>query len=265
MIVFYHMIKTAGMTFSYILRNNFAYNHVSVIPIYQKLDSLGNEVFTAEDLSVYKKLNPCIRAISSHYLKPHSFESIDGNFGLTFLRDPVKRFLSSYHHATREGYIKMSLMERMENPDEQNYQTKFIAGEENLEKAKLILQKKIDFVGLVEEYDLSLLVIRSMLENKLNIYYEKRNVGKKYKEEIPPETLRKIQESNQLDIELVRFARENIFKNQVDKYLSDPEKELRDFQEKNKQQKFSPVRINLYRFAHHLYFKQSARVLRLLV
>ena len=45
-----------------------------------------------------------------------------------------------------------------------NYQTKFISGEENLEKAKNILKNNYNFVGLVEEFDTSLLLMKNLLD-----------------------------------------------------------------------------------------------------
>jgi len=57
MIVFFHMIKTAGMTFSYILRNNYGQNYALVEPVCGTTNNFGQVIFTDRDLLYYLNLN----------------------------------------------------------------------------------------------------------------------------------------------------------------------------------------------------------------
>ncbi len=259
MIIFYHMIKTAGMTFSYILRNNFGVNYSLVNPIKKNIDKYGEMIFTNDDLKIYLKLNPRLIAISGHYIRPYSLKKISGNdIAITFVRDPINRFLSGYNFGIEKGNFNVSLEEWINNPQQKNYQTKFIAGEENLEKAKNICKNIINFVGISEKFDISLLLLKNIYLENLNVYYQKKNVTNKKLikiEDLSEKTLRKIKYINELDLELYHFINEEIFKNYLKNYSGDLRSDLLEFHRENENYNFNIFKINSYRIAHYFYYK----------
>jgi hypothetical protein len=81
----------------------------------------------------------------------------------TFLRSPKERYLSHYlYDRARTNDFSYSRWKSMKTKsilewegiqDYRNYQTRFIAGEECLQKAIEILEQKMVWVGITEEFD----------------------------------------------------------------------------------------------------------------
>ncbi|MDB4483526.1 hypothetical protein N9061_00120 [bacterium] len=75
----------------------------------------------------------------------------------TFLRSPTKRFISHYIHQQTNGrHEKMDINVWASRLNRANFQVKWLAGEEDLEAAKQILNEKFSFVGFVENFDTDL-------------------------------------------------------------------------------------------------------------
>ena len=122
MIVFCHMVKTAGTTINYIFRNNFGINYVNVYTITGKKDFLGRELCTKDDLSYFLKRNKLIKCISGHSVRPYSdlgYNKYDLKY-ITFLRDPVTRYLSHYNHHKVHQKKSKCLKEWLEEKNENN-------------------------------------------------------------------------------------------------------------------------------------------------
>jgi len=256
------MIKTAGTTLHYIFRNSFGYNYVEI----------NKKNFSPIDLKLLLKINRHIKAIGGHSLR------FDGNLDyvcsnikyITFLRDPIDRFLSHYNHGKFYGHHSMSLEERVKVASESNYQTKFILGKKepgerdfkgrikDVEKAKEILSKDYAFVGIVEQFDESLILMKKQLSlNSLNIRYEKKNVlsykGVK-KDDLSYFLINKIREVNRLDYELYNFAKGELFEPQKIKYGNSFRKDLKNFRNYNKDYKFNKSQIFKFRLAKYLLY-----------
>ena len=107
-----------------------------------------------------------------------------------------------------------------------NFQTKKIAGSANLNTAKKILAEDIFLVGVVEEFDNFLMVLKKKLTPEpFDIMYEQKNVAKSnvikniiYKE--IEEYGDKIVNNNHLDVQLYEFVRNVLFKEEKDHYLN---------------------------------------------
>jgi hypothetical protein len=102
--------------------------------------------------------------------------------------------------------------------DIQNVQTRMIAGlpydhppntytQEDLQTAMHNLKEYFAVVGLVERFDESLLLLKSVL-GWGNIYYNRQNKTPRRpsQDDIPPETMALIEKENVLDIQLYEFA-----------------------------------------------------------
>jgi Galactose-3-O-sulfotransferase len=264
MICFCHMIKTAGTTMHYIFRNNYGFNYVEI----------RKPNFCASDLKSILKINGNIKAIGGHSLRSTvNLESVCPQIRfITFLRDPVNRYLSHYNHAIRNNFHQMSLEEHCEVLGETNYQTKFITGSMNLtersyfaakkdlRQAMKILSEQFAFVGLVEEFDESLLLLkRSMELQDFDIRYKKENVAKTTyitRDMISPTTLQRIKELNQLDCELYEFVRDELFEPQKDKYGSKIYKDLNHLRIANKKFKFRRGKILNFRIGKYLVYRK---------
>jgi hypothetical protein len=89
----YHIFKNAGTTFDWILRRNFGDSFAEIHEAGEKGTLLS------EDIINYVVAHPRIAALSSHHFRlprprDFRFQFID----ICFLRDPLDRFWSMYHH-----------------------------------------------------------------------------------------------------------------------------------------------------------------------
>jgi hypothetical protein len=149
---------------------------------------------------------------------------------ITFLRRPVERVLSFYYYArsTPDHYLYSQLVsERLDlktalarelTPELCNGQTRQLAGDEWEDPERVVTRAALEraqanlthfrVVGLLEEFDASLLLLRRAFRWHWP-YYVKENVTKEKSDEtfLDAETRRLIEEANRLDIELYEYAR----------------------------------------------------------
>ena len=206
-LAFSHIPKTAGTTLNYILKRHFAHRHLLVE--YRK----PPPVYTSKDLDFDLKINPAIRSIAGHTLKPYVDFGRDLTW-FTFLRNPVDRFLSHYQHQYRSvEKFRIPLRDWMRTYERQNWMTRMIAGTEDVEAAKQILAN-FAFVGLMERFDESLLLLKHLAIPDLDIAYKPKNVSARMATSFD-DHLSEVIEQNSLDIELYEYA-ENRLQSQLD-------------------------------------------------
>lgn len=265
---FCHMIKTAGTTLHYIFRNNFGFNYVEI----------NKKNFAPVDLKKLLRINKNIRAIGGHSLRSVAkLDSVCPDLKyITFFRDPIDRFLSHYNHGRNSNYHQMSLEERINIPGEANYQTKFIIGAKDieereviiglneLENAKRILVKDFIFVGLLEEFDGSLILMKEILNfPNFDICYERMNVARKKfftRDKVSNHLLNKLREANKIDFELYRFVKNELFEKYKYKYGSDFIEALNNFKLSNKNYSFKKSQILMYRLGKYLIYYPMLRL-----
>lgn len=152
---------------------------------------------------------------------------IPGNFLFTFLRPPISRVISHYYFLKEQPSVKHyaylnepgttieSFYALKDKPDIDNCLVRYLSGdhevpfgeigEEHLQRALHNLEHTIDFFGLQEFYDESLIMLAGKLGWPLPVY-RKKNITKK-KEEVSPETLEFLKRANQWDIRFYDAAR----------------------------------------------------------
>ena len=138
-----HIEKAAGTSFHHSLRQN--------IPFYL---TLNNHLFWAKhngqfSSDMFKKLMkrlPFINSLGGHTLRSYfNYENYveDKNIKyITFLRDPIYRYVSQYNYGRIKMNAKYNLETFLEMENYKNFQTKKIAGTDNIELAKDILDTK---------------------------------------------------------------------------------------------------------------------------
>ena len=175
----------------------------------------------------------------------------------TILRDPVERVVSHYYFlrhsssslsAQRSDLSDLTLQSFIEHQttrEARNLQTRLISGvvnqkatkindEEILARAKKNLQESFDVVGLAEHFDETLLLLKNAFRWR-QVFYVKLNVirSRPQQNEILPATRQLIQEHNQLDLELYRYAR-MLFAEQLQRQDAIFTQQLRSFQTYNR-------------------------------
>ncbi len=228
-LVFAHIPKTAGTSLTHLLRINFGTDLMSAA---HRLGTY-NSVYQSRDLNRDIRLYKNCRCITGHCVKPYiDFGSMEDHLvWFTFLRNPVKRYISHYIHQQESNVdkFKMSLKDWANTYNRRNWMVRMLAGEENLEKAKKILSEKIQFMGLTEKFDKSLEMMPSLLNlNMFDINYGKPKMSVKNQElkDHIFDNLSSYEEiinrDNELDKALYEFAINNIWEKQLEVYSQIP-------------------------------------------
>jgi hypothetical protein len=166
---FVHIDKTGGRTVRAVLRRSFGAGHCDIRTPYGRRvgDSLDRSVYvTAADLRRVRWIYRDLRSIGGHNVRPCSdlHEACPEIRYLTFLRDPVGRYLSHFKNRSAT-YDRADFEQWAAREPLHNYQTRMLAGEPNLARALDILSSRIGFVGISESFDESLLLLGQWVDD----------------------------------------------------------------------------------------------------
>ncbi len=215
MIGFVHIEKTAGSTVKFILRNSLGIHHCDVRP----LGRAGP--FSEADLRFAKRLFPGLRSIAGHRLIRPSAHVSSRVAYFTFVREPLERFASLYQFRRqdpgRRGWRhapRPTLEEFLSDQGLWNGQVRQLAGSEDLQQAVAELERYF-FVGLTEQFDESLSVLRALCPYRLDLRYRRENVAPdnsiKRRLLADRSTREAILQANRLDIALYHHVRSTLF------------------------------------------------------
>ena len=208
MLFFLHIPKTAGTTFQFMLENSLGLTHCH-------LGHLGYKVADQRDFDFARKCFPWMRSIAGHNLcDPMRFVA-PNPFYITFLREPIARSFSEYQDNATRGNSKLTFEAMLRADDAMtNIQVKRVAGKADLDRAKMNLEK-FSFVGLTENFDLSLHMLEKICPVKLNYGYKRKVTARdnsiRKALESDSRMVDMAREHNRLDIELYDFAVKEIF------------------------------------------------------
>lgn len=215
MLIFLHIPKTAGTTFRFILENHFGVhcchtNHIR-----------GNH-FDQKQFELAKKVFPGLQCLTGHSLIAPYELKVSNPFFATILRDPVDRVISHYQANFLRGKATGNFEEDFRNnPYLQDFQVRKITGGDDLPRAKQFLDVDCEFVGLTENFDLSLAIFQRLYPEMIDVNYYRKNVAKTndLKEELKSDRriIKLIERHNQLDIQLYDYARNEIFPRMCEK------------------------------------------------
>jgi hypothetical protein len=173
-LAFIHVQRTGGTTVKWMLRSSFGMRHCDV----ESWRSVDTPV-SASDLIRLHRFYPVLKSIAGHQVVPHSdLTAICPRIQyFIFLRDPVKR-LASYHQLNVQIRPRTHILEDwLRQDDIRDGQTRQITGTVDVDSAIRMIHDKGIFVGLTECFDESLLLLKSLLVNDLNIAYVRKNVA----------------------------------------------------------------------------------------
>jgi hypothetical protein len=222
-LIFLHIPKAGGSTISKILEQQ--YSRAETLT----LDDRERQIAQLKALPAAQRGQ--YRLIQGHlFFGLHRFIPRASTY-ITFLRRPVERVLSFYYYArsTPDHYLYplvtagrldlKTLLAREVTLELRNEQTRLLAGDEwedpqrivtraALELAKANLRTHFRVVGLLEEFDASLLLLRRAFDWHLP-FYVKENVTKEKPDNtsLDAETHRLVEDANSLDLELYEYAR----------------------------------------------------------
>lgn len=250
-----HIMKTAGQTICDILRQSFPGQHC---------DLQGGHVATAADLRLAERFYPRLKSIASHCVVPAGDLVAVGDWFrfFTFLRDPVRRCASHYQFVCRRTKSPANFDTWLEK--NANYQTRFLAREANADRAIEVLDRRVGFVGLVERFNESLVLLRRWSqEPALDIHYRSRNMAKdnRIKQQLlaDPKIVARIREHNAEDYKLYRYACQVVYPRQVGQYGPLLEADLAELESSLPAARKASIARTLASAKRNLFYKPVAR------
>ncbi|MEM9057184.1 MAG: hypothetical protein AAGD86_06890 [Pseudomonadota bacterium] len=160
-LAFVHIEKAAGTSLIHILRRNFFLRYLDVRP----LSTTEPELFTARDMRRSLKVNPLLRCIAGHAVKP--WGDLEREFPqvryITLLRDPVARYVSQYKYWTRVLRKDWSFGRFLDHEKSYNFQTRKLVGSDDADAAFEMLATRFLAVGIVERFDEFLMLLGAAL------------------------------------------------------------------------------------------------------
>ena len=168
MFLFTHIEKCAGTSFNEILSLTYPrYIHIT------KNKYGGNEKRNdLTDVQFKKILRFYPSGIGGHSVRPY-LEFLPKAKRITFLREPIARYISQYNHLKDTGWVH-SIDEFFKNEFYYDFITKKIAGENDYKNAELLLAY-FHFIGNTNEYNKSLNYLQDVLNIKLIGKSEQKN------------------------------------------------------------------------------------------
>lgn len=279
MIAFIHTYKTAGTTFSTILRRHYGRHHFD-------RHTFRERILTAEHLKVIGRFHPGLKSIGGHTVK--AFSNLPES-GLpfrfyTFIRDPVPRSISHItwflrwkaHDGIFFDDFDQVLHDWSAAPENRNRQCQHISSDGTFTSAKKMIEAHHMFIMRVEKFDASLLLFRDWAgEPDMDLRYQPLNTAsdkgeRLIKKQTPylerirafrkkisstPEHLACLKEANQEDQALVDWVDAEIWPAQVRAYPGDLQAEVAALQALNQNDPVPPLRQPLSDLYRHLVFK----------
>jgi hypothetical protein len=256
MYAFVHIERTAGSTLNAILRRSFGTGHCDIrLPLASRRGDrpqhqLDRRVLVdAEVLRRVRRVYRHLKGIAGHNVKPYgdlSGSSPEIRF-FTFLRDPAARLRSHFLNARLADHGPRDFDRWIAATWVHNWQTKMLAGEPNAQKAIELLSTRVEFVGLTERFDESVLMLGQWLQEpgfrpeyrRLNQLRDKRPPHEiarlqrdtRYLDADPART--RIQEAIAEDQKVYEFVAATIFPRQLAAYNGKLESDLHRLQQRN--------------------------------
>ena len=216
MLVFIHGSKTGGTTVTYCMRSTYGVQHCQVEPWGAKWTG---PPFTTDDLKRLRKIYPNLKSIAGHRVRGYvDLEENGTQFKyFSFMRDPLKRHASYFQFKVQEKGMKDLVFEKwiVEREWPRNRQTKMLAGVDDVDEAIRKIKEKNIFVGLTDRFDESMVLLKALVANDLDISYKRVNVARSHslaKDLLSNDRTRQMLiEANQSDLALYDYVQNELY------------------------------------------------------
>jgi hypothetical protein len=258
MLVFIHINKTGGRTVRYILRSSFGLQHCEVEPWHARWTG---PPFTSSDLPPLRKLYPRLESIAGHRVR--GFIDLHENGTefryFTLMREPLEACASRFQYNVQyRGKRDLVFEEWIQRDWPRNHQTKMIAGAADAKEAIRIIQTKPIFVGLTGRFDESMVLLKALEANDLNIAYSRVNVARDNALStnlLSNESTRQmLVDANESDLALYDYVRNVTYPAQQREYGSSLKNDVADYQAAASN-RFNSRNITLSRVKQYMLYK----------
>ena len=259
MLAFIHINKTGGRTARYILRSSFGLSHCEVQPWHARW---AGRPFSTYDLQRLRRFYPNLKSIAGHRVTGYADLQEEGRElkYFTLIRDPLKSCASRFQYQVNVSKKHKNLVfeEWIQQEWVRNYQTKWIAAVDDAAEAIRIIHDKNIFVGLTERYDESMLLLKALVANDLNISYRRVNVARDntIKERLlsTESTRQMLVEAQQVDLELYDYVSQELFPSYQREYGPLLEADIADYQQ-TRENNFNYWKLTLSRLKQYMFYK----------
>jgi hypothetical protein len=228
MLAFVHINKTGGTTLKHILRQSFGAAHCDMRlwpkEPRERIKYPPRRLITPADLRRTRMIYPRLRSISGHPVAPFGdlAEAHSEIRFWTFLREPLARAVSHYIQIAVRGGVESTFDEYLHS-EQNNWHCRKLCGVPCADEAIRIVRQRLCFVGLLEHFDESLVMLRHFgREPKMDLRYQIRNTtcdpSLKRKLLEDPSTRKMLAAANREDLQLYEFVRSEIYLRQVKQY-----------------------------------------------
>lgn len=178
MLAFIHIEKTAGATIDHILRSSYGIRHCEVRPLGKQKDVF--KPFSPADLRLTVRLHPAgLRSIAGHSVTPYmGLEQVRPLRYFTFLREPLKQCASYYQYLVDRHGKRMDFGRWIAQDWPRNMQCRRLAGVADADAAIQVIAEKEILVGLVEQFDDSLILLKALQAPNLNLCFTRPAISR---------------------------------------------------------------------------------------
>jgi hypothetical protein len=233
----------------------------------------SSKIFCGKDLNRILRINPFIRCISGHTIRALSDlkRIVPGIKFITIVRKPVERYISHYLYLKYWFKNSHSFEEFLRNETYSDLQTKMVAIENNVDRAKTVLEDYFWLVGTTENFNEFLMLLQKEFDinisylkyKKQNTSLQKNTKSKSDFEEIYSKYLEDIKERNKNDIELYEYTQNEICLRQRANYGSYFKEDFKNFESSLNQGKPKMTRSYIDYIIRKTYYDPIFGVIRL--
>ena len=221
-LIFVHLPKSGGTTLSSVLRKKYKESEIFLVSGSQEKNKLCQ-------LPLEKRAG--IKYLDGHNVFGiHEYLPTPSHY-ITLLRNPIDRVVSHYYYVLRRPNHYLHQIVVNNNMDIEEYVASGISKESNngqvrlitttdcsfgncsqemLQQAKENLSQYFSAIGILEDFDKFLLLLKKKLNWKGYSFYSKKNVTSKRPslKSLSSSTIKTIEKYNQLDMEMYAFVKQ---------------------------------------------------------
>lgn len=183
-LVFLHVAKTGGRTVDTVLRGTYGAGYVLAEPLREPrpVGTGGREfllpTYDADDYRWLRRRIPWLRAIGGHTLTLWSnVHEVEPVRYLAFLREPLARAASHYQFHVNTTPAPLDWERWCAWPEHHEHQVRFFDRDGSPDAAIAAIERHGVFVGLLERFEESLLLLRQHLAPELRCAYRRTNTA----------------------------------------------------------------------------------------
>lgn len=215
-LAFIHVAKTGGRTVETMLRSTYGARYVHAEQWIPQDPEQTIQKYRESDFRRLKRLCPFMKAVGGHSVTLWSeIDKVQPVRWFAFMRDPLKRAASHYQFHQRNTPKPKSWEEWLSWDVPRNHQLRaFYPGDDPVEAIAMIKEKRV-FIGLLENFDESLVMLKKLVAPELHLGYQRANIAEN--NEIAAEILSSSEKLSQLrslhegEFELYDFVKNELY------------------------------------------------------